>query len=132
MWKPIETAPRDGTTIDCWVQSFFFNADGNKQVAVCFRVPDCSWFDGRWFSSDGNPHPYLADFENVDFTHWMPHPEGPSDRPDPRDAVIKAFERCDAQDWNYLHTLIPMGGRGRFWLEVLGSAQKALAALDAP
>lgn len=71
-WKPIETAPKDGTKIDLWVRGK--------------RIPDAYWIK----SSDD---PEFADWavktydshlcETVDSfvysepTHWMPLPEPP-------------------------------------------------------
>lgn len=76
-WQPIETVPKDGTIVDLWVQSCFWNADGEKQVAVMFRAPAAVWSDNQWTNTDGNPHEDLNGFTNLEFTHWMLPPEPP-------------------------------------------------------
>lgn len=53
-WKPIETAPRDGTPLDLW------HRDG-------FRTVDVWWAGDCWSDvSDDN-----------DYTHWMLPPDPP-------------------------------------------------------
>jgi hypothetical protein len=37
------------------------------------------------------------------------------------------FRGCDNMDWNYLASVIPDGGRGRFWKSVLGEMKAALS-----
>ena len=62
-WKPIETAPKDGTKVLLW-------ADG--QVEIGDWLPDAHpWNDTSWWIEGGqitarNP------------THWMPLPEAPN------------------------------------------------------
>lgn len=36
------------------------------------------------------------------------------------------FRSCDDQDWQYIASVIPDGGRGRFWKAVLGEMRAAL------
>lgn len=64
-WQPIETAPKDGTTIDLWLQA------GE-------RIADARWNRDAWrfWCQD--------EFESMDWikivgraTHWMPLPEPP-------------------------------------------------------
>lgn len=55
-WKPIETAPKDGTIVDLW------HKDG-------FRIAE-TW----WDSSDE----CWSICHDDDFTHWMPMPDPPS------------------------------------------------------
>ncbi len=78
-WAAIETAPKDGTIVDLWMQSIFVDADGVEQVAVEMRIPDAMWFDGGWCNMDGNWHDYLEGFTNMRFTHWrfLPPPPAP-------------------------------------------------------
>lgn len=56
-WKPIETAPKDGT--------FVLTYDSEYGFLVC------SFTAGFWFPFDGD-YP-------IDPTHWMPFPEPPPD-----------------------------------------------------
>jgi len=57
MWKPIETAPRDGTPIDTW------HKDGARLV------------DNWWDDTDNIWVSTLSGDE--DYTHWMPTPDPP-------------------------------------------------------
>lgn len=81
-WLPIETAPRDGTVIDLWV-----NGE---------RFADCKWgfpehccgeagqyCDSEWHGqSEGWVVTHLNEFlwTDDDPTHWMPLPTPPEDR----------------------------------------------------
>lgn len=60
-WRPIATAPRDGTPVDIW------------GVHGCRRA-DAEWSvnDEWWVTSDGE---YISD---SGVTHWMPIPDGPT------------------------------------------------------
>lgn len=84
-WQPIETAPRDGTVVDLWLQSLIWLADGGQQVAVEFRVPAAQWFDQQWCDEDGNPHPWIKDWkgEVIRLSHWRPLPAPPLSEPLP-------------------------------------------------
>lgn len=65
-WRPIESAPRDGTRVDLF-------ADGE-------RFPDCWFTSERWFSGiDGNTtlDSYPPVFEIIAPTLWMPIPPPP-------------------------------------------------------
>jgi hypothetical protein len=57
-WKPIETAPKDGTTIITW------EPDG-KGVYFEWWDEDSWYYDEEWGNGSKNP------------THWMPLPEPP-------------------------------------------------------
>lgn len=64
-WKPIETAPKDGTPVDLWV--------------LGDRTADCTWNKTRkrwehWWGLDGGMGRSAVDGEP---THWMPLPEPP-------------------------------------------------------
>lgn len=66
-WRPIETAPKDGSLVDLWVGGH--------------RVPDCHWTGVIWYS----PHwKYDCGAEidpargDPDPTHWMPLPDPPT------------------------------------------------------
>lgn len=68
-WKPIETAPKDGTSFDIWVKSTKNPDYGVRMTGVCFSgsviwgrcVPNSSF--GQYAS------------------HWMPLPQPPKEQP---------------------------------------------------
>lgn len=68
-WQPIETAPRDGTTVLAGAQG----RDGHLWHPLPLRFLDGRWradfAEGGWRSIDPQP------------THWMPLPEPPSNNP---------------------------------------------------
>jgi hypothetical protein len=72
-WKPIETAPRDGTEVDLWCPNYVSARYGDGA-----RMADCWWERDRWvrfsniFALDEEPY---ADIHGA--THWMPLPEPP-------------------------------------------------------
>jgi hypothetical protein len=78
-WKPIETAPRDGTAVDVWVE-----------VTVPGRAPkgrreaDAVFDDGAWRDSyddemlEWGPDSYG---QKATVTHWTPLPAPPEDTP---------------------------------------------------
>ncbi len=71
-WQPIETAPKDGTTI-------LLNYSGMKAIRL-------GWWDDDRFAK--KPHPFFA-WPNCSKasargnppTHWMPLPEPPKETP---------------------------------------------------
>ncbi len=83
-WQPIETAPKDGTVIDLWVEIHdLADRDSDKTICyVSFRVPCASWYDCQWRDEDGNQLAPLEGYEasKIRFTHWMPLPPAPADR----------------------------------------------------
>lgn len=42
------------------------------------------------------------------------------------DKILEAVRPVDDQDWEYLLSLIPDGGRGRFWKSVIASLRPTL------
>lgn len=67
-WRPIETAPKDGTLI---VVKGDNHGDSDLGQHHCIA----SWFKGCWMeSSDWNPTSDLAYL-----THWMPLPPAPKE-----------------------------------------------------
>lgn len=64
MWQPIETAPRDGSSI------LTCKANGNyaASIRVCWYVVD--QYEGRYWRDDGDSEPSP--------THWMPIPQPPT------------------------------------------------------
>lgn len=64
-WRPIATAPRDGTLLDLW-----FAGDWDCRVAdACWRGEFGWWVERRGCSYNHNP---------TIITHWRPIPEAPS------------------------------------------------------
>lgn len=65
-WKPIESAPKDGTEIDLWIV--------DPLMPMEFREPNCWWRAdaGRWMQMSG-----WVDTGPCYATHWMPLPEPP-------------------------------------------------------
>jgi hypothetical protein len=77
-WMPIETAPKDGTVVDCWVggefptryENCYFGTPHHECLSeYCDSCPsDLKVKAWRWsFWS-----------ERIKPTHWMPLPEPPS------------------------------------------------------
>jgi hypothetical protein len=70
-WQPIETAPKDGTLIDLWV-----NGE---------RLPDCFWHAPEWCDPDERRwhQKYAETSPDCSFavdgspSHWMPRPVAP-------------------------------------------------------
>ncbi len=68
-WRPIETAPKDGTRIDLWV------VEKNG-----YRAVDVEWvagtldIDGFWQDLEG----FIYDKRDV--THWKPLPHAPQEQ----------------------------------------------------
>lgn len=80
-WQPIETAPKDGTSVDLWVAKL----DGDGKVYEHERIPDALW-DVRkltWCVFDapdgtfGNWPVVSEGKRSTRATHWMPLPEPP-------------------------------------------------------
>ena len=80
IWQPIETAPRDGTSILVWVSV------GARIEHVAWRWIDrektCGWWaiqgNGHEVSldDDGRKRDHVVDDEDAP-THWQPLPEPP-------------------------------------------------------
>lgn len=66
-WRPIETAPRDGTDVLVWTPGYDCN--------VAFWGTD-DWQSGHWFTSGGHDGTSMTPGQGP--SHWMPLPEGPS------------------------------------------------------
>ena len=66
-WRPIETAPKDGTLLDGWAVT-----DARK---VAQREPDIMWDDeaGKWIDPDYED----VETEHYRLTHWRPLPPAP-------------------------------------------------------
>lgn len=74
IWRPIETAPHDGTRVDLWYSS------GQ-------RVTDCWWGKYNdvpgWFTSNNETGglTHLKDHKGCHITHWIPVPAAPLTEP---------------------------------------------------
>jgi len=86
-WRTIDSAPKDGTTIDVWIVQF--SIEGGRLIArdKGRRIPDAWWgtpyygdkreWDKQWVARDGAwTEPLESDTYSI--THWMPLPESPS------------------------------------------------------
>jgi hypothetical protein len=72
-WQPIETAPRDGTVIDGWLQ---FYRDGVPSSGS--RVADMAHEVAGWVDGDGDEIEWQDTFgKETRLTHWMPLPAPP-------------------------------------------------------
>lgn len=80
-WKPIETAPKDGTMFLCWVSAVRYGEtdDGQQYQQDASQVDFCMWrtqtdMNAGWFD------PFCGQIGDAqDVTHWMPLPAPPKD-----------------------------------------------------
>ena len=72
-WKPIETAPKDGTKVDLWVE-------WPGQSPAAGRVPDAEWTDlyGWSYRSLTGEGDFGIEHQGGQPTHWRPRPEPPT------------------------------------------------------
>jgi hypothetical protein len=72
-WKSIETAPKDGTKVDLWVEW-----PGRSPAAG--RVPDAEWTDlyGWSYRSLTGEGDFGIEHQGGQPTHWRPRPEPPT------------------------------------------------------
>jgi len=71
-WRPIETAPRDGTRVDLFGRSAGLTAGP-------WRITDC-WFSiGKWWRDDFEHGDDQSRSQVHRPTHWMPLPTPPKD-----------------------------------------------------
>lgn len=87
-WQPIETAPKDGTQVDLWIEGKdstvdFYSASARKAKGRPVRhgrACDFKWMQKGpnrpyWYPSHGLGYPLDSD---LTVTHWMPLPAPPS------------------------------------------------------
>ena len=66
-WKPIATAPRDGTIIDLWLT--IHASPMSMGMSDSFGVPDAWFKDGKWVHTyKGKP----TELHQHYITHWKP------------------------------------------------------------
>lgn len=81
MWQPIETAPKNGTTILVW-----FRQHGAMTVRWTDSEDDYTSEYAHWHVDDHKHGPFpVRGYEERDATHWMPLPEPPSSNVKVRD-----------------------------------------------
>jgi hypothetical protein len=90
-WQPIETAPKDGTIIDVWVN----DPDGP------FRQTNAIWNDGYWVLRRNMWSSIESFFDEkgvpkIKITHWMPLPKPPEGPVDITDIAQAAHPIIDA------------------------------------
>jgi hypothetical protein len=68
-WRPIETAPKDGSLVDLWIPA---SAVGNLSGQP-HRSTDCIWVVDHWELEIEIELPWLQCA-----THWRPAPEAPN------------------------------------------------------
>lgn len=69
-WQPIETAPKDGTTVIVFVPPGKYHS--GRTVTVRWTERDI----GYWHVDDGKRGPFPL--RGGEPTHWMPLPEAPN------------------------------------------------------
>lgn len=73
-WRPIETAPKDGTIVDLWIQI--------PEIGDGYRVTDAEWRKGEWQINECGEFDSEIRLRRMDgqnfATHWMPLPDPPT------------------------------------------------------
>jgi hypothetical protein len=73
-WRPIESAPKDGTPVDLWMSRGYRVTDAHWGE----MEPDDDgedWPDHAWFDDHGD----MVEGEDNRATHWRPVPDAPAD-----------------------------------------------------
>ena len=88
-WRPIETAPKDGTPVDLWRVLREPRTHGRNRITAMWSTAHQDWIwpsdlniVNNWPYDDGIGWVYDGDFyaDEESFTHWMPLPP-PPERP---------------------------------------------------
>jgi hypothetical protein len=82
-WLPIESAPKDGTTIDLWHEEFGREADcyWGLPIHSCGEAgslcdDEFHELNPQWINTFNSPA-----FPENEYTHWMPPPPAPTGEP---------------------------------------------------
>lgn len=91
-WQPMDSAPKDGTTIDLWVRA--------EHSGFCFRQAQCSWIDEI---EDWGPLSSTYPLKKLKLTplFWMPQPPPPVARRD--DGWTQEFTPEEQAEYNRLY-----------------------------
>ena len=77
-WQPIETAPKDGTVVQGWVE-VEHDLDGFSS----YWVPEIIFHDNEWQYKHSQGwfgfNNYLMNWRTKRLTHWMPLPPPPTE-----------------------------------------------------
>mgnify|MGYP001582442452 CR=1 FL=1 len=66
-WKPMKSAPRDGTVVDLWLE--IRASPTSMGMSDSFGVPDAWFADGKWVHTyRGKP----TELNTAYITHWRP------------------------------------------------------------
>ena len=75
-WKPIETAPKDGSQIIVWIDPSASKQQHDTSQAPWWE-PKCKWVDGKGWGLWDERWGWETDLPQDMFTHWMATLEGP-------------------------------------------------------
>lgn len=77
-WRPIETAPKDGSMFMCWIMGVRYGEtdEGQQYQEDISQVDFCWWRDNHGNGYFDPACGQIADSQDV--THWMPLPAAPS------------------------------------------------------
>lgn len=79
MWRPIDTAPKDGTEIDVWEYCHdpAWRPDDHG-IKSGMRVTNVKWIDGAWCNYSERDGGWGAvSNEHYTVSHWVPIPTAP-------------------------------------------------------
>lgn len=136
-WRPIETAPKDGTLIDVWVVA--------ADPALRSRITDASWrepTDSEWWVHGGDTietpeacwHDCFGPLGSTEQpTHWMPHPCAPGSTPVSRTGDGGELERVATAVGSVIYgTDTDPFEQPERWEHLEEIATAAIAALSTP
>jgi len=74
IWKPIDSAPRDGVIL-LWFPDL---KEQEAQFGYWHVYEDAPWYPGEWRDRDNSEEFIRGDNARVHPTHWSPTLEGPA------------------------------------------------------